>query len=256
MYSIIEKSPSLSLLFNLVAKEIRVRYMGATIGFVWSLGNPIATATTYYIVFTYLLPSNDSRFALHLVTGVFHWMLVSQIIQQSCDWLLNNANLLRKIYFPRILIPFSGVLTVCVFWFITMLVYFASFKILGGIFTAALLWYPLIIIDLILFLCGIGLILSVAQVRFRDMRHLIDVVMPLLFWLTPIVWSIRSVPSNVLNYLSLNPLFPYFRAFDSIFYLGIAPTKEILALATTYSCASLLIGVLVFRHADDVVEFL
>lgn len=88
------------LIINLVSKEIKIRYMGATLGFVWSLGNPLVVTLTYYTVFTYILPSSQDRFALHLVTGVVHWMLLAQIVSQSGEWLINNGNLIRKLRFP------------------------------------------------------------------------------------------------------------------------------------------------------------
>ena len=111
---------------NLVSKEIKIRYMGATLGFVWSLGNPLIATLTYYLVFTYILPSSQDRFALHLVTGVVHWMLLAQILSQSGEWLINNSNLIRKLRFPRILLPLSGALSIIIFWVGAMIVY-ASF---------------------------------------------------------------------------------------------------------------------------------
>jgi len=130
------------LVMNLVSKEIKIRYMGATLGFVWSLGNPLIVTLTYYVVFTYILPSNQDRFALHLVTGVVHWMLLSQILSQSGEWLIHNTHLIRKLRFPRIVLPLSGALTVIVFWGAAMIVYALLFTLLGGIATRLYFFTP------------------------------------------------------------------------------------------------------------------
>lgn len=182
------------LVINLVCKEIKIRYMGATLGFVWSLGNPLVVTLTYYMVFTYILPSSQDRFALHLVTGVVHWMLLAQIVSQSGEWLINNGNLIRKLRFPRILLPASGALTVIVFWAGCMIVYASLFAMLGGVFTRALFFYPIVLIAFMALIMGFGLALSVIQITVRDAKHFIDVFLPLLFWFTPIVWVTSSLP--------------------------------------------------------------
>lgn len=244
------------LTLNLVAKEIKLRYMGAILGFIWSLGNPLAVALTYFIVFSYILPSSEDRFALHLLTGVFHWMLVNQILSQSCDWLLNNANLIRKIRFPHLLLPLSGVLTVTVFWLAAMFVYLLVFQFLGGEFSYSMLIYPLVVALFLAFISGIGLVLSVIQISFRDMRHIVDVLLPLLFWFTPIVWSIRSVPEKVIPYLYLNPFLPYFRSFDAILLRAELPTAVDFILVAVLGTVSLAFGLFTFRRSINLVELL
>lgn len=244
------------LIINLVSKEIKLRYMGAILGFIWSLGNPLLVTVTYFIVFTYIFPSHSDRFALHLVTGVFHWMLIAQILPQSCDWLINNSSLIRKIRFPKIALAISGILTVCCFWLAALIVYVGMFKALGGEFTLAMLWYPFIVFCYIAFIAGIGLTLSVVQVTFRDVKHFVDVLLPLLFWLTPIVWVTSSLPVGVSKYLELNPLFPYFRNFDLILHQGISPALNDVLLIATMSAVSLLQGLIIFRRANNIAELM
>lgn len=244
------------LVLNLVSKEIKLRYMGAALGFIWSLGNPLIIILTYYFVFTYILPNNQDRFALHLVTGVIHWMLLSQILQQSCDWLINNNNLIRKISFPRILLPISGILTVGVFWLVAMAVYAATFPLLGGVATKAIIWYPIVIISYISLIIGISLILCVLQIAVRDTKHLIDIFVPLLFWFTPIVWTTSSLPANMAELVTYNPLAPYFNSFTAILHDGVIPNTWDLIICVTLGTVALIIGLAVFKRADNMVEYL
>lgn len=116
------------------------------------------------MVFTYIMPSNQDRFALHLITGVLHWLLFSQLMTQSSEWLVNNHTIIKKMRFPRILIPASCILTVGVFWLVALAVYACLYHMLGGVITTAIVWYPVIVLSLISLTVGIGLALSVVQV--------------------------------------------------------------------------------------------
>jgi lipopolysaccharide transport system permease protein len=254
------KSPGITpwrdLVINLVAKEIKIRYMGATLGFIWSLGNPLVVTLTYYLVFTYILPSGQDRFALHLVTGIVHWMLLAQMLSQSGDWLISNSNLIRKLRFPRVLLPLSGALTIVVFWAASMLVYAALFSVLGGVVTKAMFFYPIVLLSFMALILGVGLMLSVVQVTVRDAKHLVDVFVPLLFWLTPIVWVTAALPAQVADIVALNPVAPYFISFTDILHDGVVPSLHNLVLCISLGTASLLIGLAVFSKVDRVVEYL
>ena len=244
------------LVVNLVAKDIKVRYMGATLGFIWSLGNPLAVTLTYYVVFTYILPSSQDRFALHLVTGLVHWMLLAQVLSQSGEWLTHNGNLIRKLRFPRILLPLSGALTIVVFWSGVMLVYMALFSLLGGVASRAMLFYPLVLVSFMALLMGAGLVISVIQITVRDVKHLIDVLVPLMFWMTPIVWVTSSLPSDIARIAAFNPVAPYFNSFKAILHEGVIPPTADLLLCVGLGALSVVAGLLVFRGVDRRVEYL
>lgn len=244
------------LVINLVAKDIKVRYMGATLGFIWSLGNPLAVTLTYYMVFTYILPSSQDRFALHLVTGLVHWMLLAQVLSQSGEWLTHNGNLIRKLRFPRILLPLSGVLTIVVFWSGVMMVYMTLFSLLGGVVSRAMLFYPLVLVSFMALLLGVGLVISVIQITVRDVKHLVDVLVPLMFWMTPIIWVTSSLPKDVARVVALNPVAPYFNSFKAILHEGVSPSADDLLVCVGLGAASVVVGLMVFRGVDRRVEYL
>lgn len=244
------------LVFNLVAKEIKVRYMGAGLGFAWSLGNPLVVTLTYYMVFTYILPSNQDRFALHLVTGIVHWMLFSQVVLQSSEWLINNNSLIRKLRFPRVILPLSGALTVGVFWAVAMAVYACLYTFIGGVISSALIWYPIVLIPYIAMILGLGLGISVLQIIHRDIKHITEVFVPLLFWLTPIVWVTARLPKEVAVVVLYNPLAPFFNCFNAILHGGVQPSVQDLLLCWIIGAATLIVGLWVFKRVDRVVEYL
>lgn len=243
------------LLINLVRKEIKIRYMGTSLGLVWSLFNPAITSLTYLVVFTYIFPSTQDRFALYLVTGIVHWNLFSQVISQGCDWLTGNGHLLRKMYFPRILAPVSGALTVLTFWLATLSVYALLYAPMGGRVSAALLAYPFVLALFLLFAFGIGLIFSVAQVSYRDIRHIVDALLPVIFWVTPIVWMSQSLPENIQQWLSWNPLAPFFRCFTAILHDAVLPHPADLFIVCIMGLTFALAGLSLFSsQADGVIE--
>lgn len=245
------------LVLNLVKKDIQIRYMGSTFGFLWSLGNPLITTIMYYIVFTLIFPNTDTRFALYLVTGILHWNLVSQLLPQSCEWLTNNGNLLKKVWFPRMLIPLASVCTTLIFWCSALLVYALLFKFLGGEVSLSLIIYPVVLASFICFLIGCSLLISVYYVDMRDLKYIIDVLMPLLFWCTPIIWKVTSLNPSILFWIKINPLTIYFKIFSDIFYSSRLPALNDLLIAVLIGFGMLLIGLVMFNKlSKNIVESL
>lgn len=183
-------------------------------------------------------------------------MLFSQIILQSSDWLIGNNSLIRKLSFPRILLPLSGALTVGAFWLVAIAVYAALYKLLGGYPGSALQWYPLVLMPYVLMIMGLALAISVLQITWRDIKHVTEVFVPLLFWLTPIVWVASALPHDIAKIVSFNPLAPFFNSFTAILHESVQPSLRDLALCWGIGLTSIITGLLVFKRADKVVELL
>ncbi len=104
-----------------------MRYMGAWLGFAWSLANPLLTTLTYFVVFTYIMPTGQPRFALYIVAGVVHWGLLTQLVGRSGDWFIDNGALLRKMRFPHLLMPLANYLAGLSFWLVALVIFFALY---------------------------------------------------------------------------------------------------------------------------------
>ena len=244
------------LVLNLVRRDITLRYIGSFAGLVWSLFNPLVIYITYYFIFTMIIPNNIDNFPLYLVVGIVHWVFFSQVVSGSCQWLIANGPLLKKIWFPRMVVPVSGILTILGFWISSLIVLFALYIPLGGRVGPALFAYPLLFALFFMFAFGIGLALSVFNAQYRDVGHLVDVILPLLFWFTPIIWSaemVRHLP--VWPLLVLNPVAPFINSFHAVLYLGEMPAPVDLVLVVIMAVAALALGLFMFRRmADDLVE--
>jgi lipopolysaccharide transport system permease protein len=229
--------------------------MGTALGFLWSLGNPLLVTLTYFIVFTFLFPSRQDRFVLHLATGMLHWTLFSQIVLMGCEWFTGSSSLLKKIWFPRMIVPVSGMLGILTFWAAALVVYALLYMLLGGHPSLAMLAYPLVLIAYLAFAFGVGLVACVIHALYRDLRHLLEVALPLLFWATPIIWAPSTLPEGVQPVMALNPLYPFFIAFSDILHDSAWPNSLDLLRCLVTGFAMLAVGLVVFRrNADRAVE--
>ena len=243
------------MLRNFVRKDIQVRYQGAALGFLWSLINPLVMIGLYVFVFSDVFKSTLPNYPLYLMAGLLHWNLFSQITGQSCDTLLANAGLVKKIYFPRLLVPISSVVFNVVLWLLAIALLFVLYPFLGGKLHAVLAAYPVVLLFFLAFTFGVTLVLSVLNVLFRDLKHLVDVILLFLFWVTPIVYQYHRIPPHLRELFALSPLVDFVLIFRGILYSGQLPDWHILGMAAAWTVASLTVGLFIFnRYADSLVE--
>jgi lipopolysaccharide transport system permease protein len=246
-----------SLLRNLVAKQLKLKYRGSVLGFVWSLLNPLSMVLVYTVVFRFIMRFPLENYALFLVAGVIHWEFFSSTSSASTGTIINNRELIKKINFPRILLPTS----LAVFDLIQVVLAFLAFILiylsLGGTLWVGHLLYPFALLFQFVFVLGISALVSAATVFLRDLEHLIQIALRLLFWLTPIIYPVTSVPANVVPYFKLNPMTSYIVIYQDLLYHKTWPDPSDWVLAIGLAVLSLAGGLLLFsrlapRFAEEV----
>ncbi len=243
------------LVRNLVVKDLKVRYQGAVLGFLWSLGNPLALILLYDFVFTHVFRSDLPNYILYLVIGVLHYNLFSQAVSQSCESLTGAAGLIQKIYFPRILVPTSSLLFTLALWVIAIFILMVLYPFLGGIYHWGLLLYPLALGLYIAFIWGIVLTFSVLQVELRDLKHLVDIALMFGFWFTPIGYDINVLKPSTRAIISWNPLTQFMDLFHALLYSGTLPAMQHVLIACAWTLATVTLGMFLFRRkARHLVE--
>lgn len=243
------------LVRNLVAKEVKVRYQGAALGFAWSLMNPLMITLMYLIVFTYVFPSGTPHFALYMVSGLVHWTLFSTLVIQASELMTGNSELLKKVYFPRLLVPLSNLLVNLVLWSMALLIFLLLYPALGGQAHWALLVYPFYLFLFVVFCFGLMLTLCVLYVDFRDLKHLVEVFVQLLFWTTPIVYSLHMLPGRARDVLLLSPLAEFTVIFHHIFWSGDFPSLKLSFAFMCWTAVSLALGLFLFyRRGAMLIE--
>lgn len=198
------------LLWNMTVKELKVKYKGSVLGFVWSFANPIIMLAVFSLVFALLARGSDMQwFAVYLMSGLLPWLFFVNCLMQSVSSVVMNPGLVKKVYFPREILPLS-VIGANIFHFaLQLLVFFVFLLIIGWEFSIYLLFLPLIFILEVVFTTGLSLFLSAANVYLRDVQHFVEVVTYAWFWLCPIVYTMGTLQDVAGKYTSLylvNPM--------------------------------------------------
>lgn len=261
MSALADLRASRELLYNLTLREIRGKYKRTALGQVWSLVNPIAQMATYSIIFSILLrmpppkgdPSGLDVFALWLSAGLIPWLFFNNAVSTSMTVLVSNANLVNKVYFPRETLLIANVAS----WLFThcfeMAVLVLAVVIFGG---SPLIYLPVTIVFMLLlalFALGVSLLLSIANVYFRDTQHFVTILMQIWFYLTPIVYPITILANShpsVMVYYRLNPLERFTEVFRNTIYDGRLPTLFNTGILALESIGILLVGYWTFKRYE------
>jgi ABC-type polysaccharide/polyol phosphate export permease len=238
-----------TLVRNLVAKDIKVKYRESFLGLLWSLLHPALMLVVYAFAFKVVLRVQREHYVYFLMAGVLPWTFFSGALVASTQAIIGNAALIRRIYFPRALLPIASVL----FNFTQLLLAFAVF-IPVILFISDLrpswtmtLTAPLLLLHLI-FTIGLAFALSSITVHLRDVAHLTEVLLPLLFWTTPILYPIEMVPPPVRRWMLISPLAAFAVAYQDLLLKAELPHWRLLAVIVAWTLASVGVGYLVFHR--------
>ena len=206
------------LLKTNVKKEIRGKYKNSFLGVLWSFLNPLLQIVVYAVVFQVILKNPQENYAIFLCCGLIPWTFFSATVTRSAFTMIENGNIIKKVYFPREILPISIVTSEAVNFMISTII-ILGFVIFGGLgISKYILLYPLVLLAQYLLLIGISLIISSISVYVRDLQHLIGVAMQLLFYATPIVYASETIPDNFKWILYLNPMTYIINGYRDIFY--------------------------------------
>ena len=244
------------LIKNLVVRNLKVRYKNSVLGFLWSLLNPLLMTLVFTMVFTVMLPSSIDRFPVFFMCGFLPWAFFSTALSSATGSIVNNAGLIKKVYFPREILPIVEVLSNLVNFLLALIILFAMVPIFHLGFTPAVLMLPFIIITEAIFALGVGFLFCTANVFYRDTAQILEVLLQAWFFLTPIFYSINSLPPTAsllgisidlhLWVRRLNPMASLVASYQDALYWG-QPTGVDFFLRTLLTClAVLVVGYAVF----------
>ncbi|HEX7355888.1 MAG TPA: ABC transporter permease [Mycobacteriales bacterium] len=259
---------SRELIINLTRREVAGKYKRTTLGHVWSLLNPLATMLVYTLVFAVILktkpdrgePSGLHNYALYLMCGLLPWSFFSNSVTGGMFALIGNSNLVQKVYFRRDVLVSSQVFSLLVTFLFEMLVLVVALLGFGGM---PLPWIPiaLVVIVLLTFLgLGFALLLSVANVYFRDTQHFVSIAFQLWFYLTPIIYPLSLVQRrlhtdhllgvSLYDIYELNPLTRFIQVLRNLLYDNHFPAWGDLAYCLGSTVVALVVGGLVFSRFE------
>lgn len=240
------------LVGNLVFKDLKLKYRGSVLGFLWSLLNPLALTAVYTFAFKYVMGVQQPGFAYFILVGVTAWGFFAGAAQMSTTAIIDGGALMTSVRFPRAILPLATVMFNLAQYVLTLgallPVIFIAYRVPPVL---ALLSFPGVLACQVLFAVGVALFLAGAAAHFRDVRHFVEIGLMLLFWLTPIVYPLSQVPAWMHSWVLLSPMAPFIEAYHQIFMQGAVPSAQLWALCAGYGLAVGFAGLIWFTSIED-----
>lgn len=240
------------LLKNLVLKDLKLKYRGSVFGFLWSLINPLLMIVVYTIAFTYILNIRSEGFVFYLMLGLLAWTFFNTSAAMSTGAVVDNSGLLKSVLFPRSILPVGTVLFNLAQYLLTVSVFLPTMMLWYQVpLSQQMLLFPVFLGLQVIFTIGLALLLATWTAFFRDVRHLLDVALSMMFWTTPIVYELRQVPEPFRLAILMSPMSPFVDAYQSIFFYREWPEPMVWVLSITYACTTFVAGAWLFLAFDD-----
>jgi lipopolysaccharide transport system permease protein len=240
------------LLKNLVLKDIKLKYRGSVFGFLWSLVNPLLMIVVYSIAFTFILRVRTAGFVFYLMLGQLSWTFFASSTAMSTGAIVDNAGLLKSVLFPRAILPIGTVLFNLAQYLLTVSVFLPIMLVWYQVpLSAPMTLFPVFLALQVVFTIGVALILATATAFFRDVRHLLEVALAVLFWTTPIVYELRQVPERIQLLILLSPVSPFVVAYQQMFFYREWPDATVWLMASAHALGAFVVGALLFLTFED-----
>lgn len=235
------------LMYELVIRDLKIKYRRSFLGYLWSLLNPLMMMTIMTLVFSYMFRFDIPNYPLYLICGQTLWTFFNESTTAAMQSVLANSSLIRKVYIPKYIFPISRVLSSFVTMSFSLVAILIVMLVTGVPFTWKLLLLPIPLAFFLVFSMGIGMVLSAVVVYFRDVLHLYTVATMAWMYVTPIFYPISALPEKIAFLIRFNPIYHYITFFRELVLLGTFPGAEIWIGTCVSSVTVFAAGLLVFR---------
>lgn len=245
------------MLKTLVKQDINGRYKGSFFGFLWTLLNPLLMLFVYSLVFQFVFRTGIENYSIYLFICLMPWNTFANTIAVGTTCVSNNASILKKVYFPREVLPLAVVISNIIQYCFSAVIIFIALLVSGVGISWVAIFLPVIVLIQAIFSLGIIMLLSAANVYIRDVQYIMNPVMMIWMYACPILYSISMVPEKFLSIYKLNPMTLIMQEYQNILYNKTLPNFTNLGIVFAISVVVLIIGYLVFnklqrRFAEEV----
>jgi len=237
------------VLFELVSRDMKLRYKRSVLGIVWSLLNPLAQLLVFYFVFGMLLPLHIPHYPSFLVTGVLVWNWFQSSLVFATGAIVDNRELVRRPGFPLAMLPIVTVTAQFVHFVLALPILFLCVSLDVGSLSVSASALPVVLVAQFVLTLSLAYIVATFHVSFRDTQYLLGVVLQLLFFLTPVFYDAAALPERYRWLLHLNPMTYLVEAYRAILVAGHMPDWQSLLLLTVASAGLLVVGHAIFMRA-------
>lgn len=239
------------LLYRMTARDLLLRYKQAVMGLGWALFMPVLNLAIFSVMFTRVVTIDVGMpYPLYAYCGLVAWNFFASALKFSASALTSNAALVTKIYFPREIFPFSAVLVSLVDAAIAGLLLVALMAYYGVAPAASLAFLPVVVLVQVAFTTGIALLLAMANLFYRDVKYLFEIVLAVWMFATSVVYPVERIGGRLAAVLAWNPLTPIIDAYRAVILRGELPAAGPFAAAAALSFAVLALGWLAFHRAE------
>lgn len=236
------------MIVSLVQRDLKGRYKNSMLGFFWSYLNPLLQLVVYTFVFSIVMRNNIEKFYLFLFVALVPWMFFSTALNTGAGCIVHQSDMVKKIYFPREILPIVNVTSGFVNMLLSFVVVFAVLLISGFGINLRVIWFlPVVMIIEYFLTLGMVFLVSSVTVYLRDIEYMLSILTLAWQFLTPVMYSIEMVPERYLTLYRLNPMTPIIEAYRSILYYKTMPNLLILLESAGFAVFFMIIGVLVFE---------
>ena len=235
------------MIFSLIRRDLKGRYKGSALGFLWTFINPLMQLGVYTLVFSVIMRNGIKDYYLFLFVALIPWIFFSTSLSggSSCIWA--QQDMVKKIYFPREVLPIAFVTSQFVNMLLSFLVVFVVLLVSGkGLNFIALLCLPVVMLVEYILAISAAMLTSAITVYLRDMEYILGIVTMAWQFLSPVMYSVDQVPEQLLPIYNLNPMTPVITAYREILYYGNIPKLSTLLHAVIFGIIVLIVGVTVF----------
>ncbi len=236
------------MILSLVKKNLRSRYKASFLGFLWTFVNPLLQLAVYATIFQVVFKIQIPNYAMFLFVALLPWTAFTTAMISSLSSIVGNVNLVKKIYFPRMVLPVSTALTYIVDFIYCLPILIGSILIFGknGV-SPWILFLPMIILTQFIFTVGICLIVSSLNVKFRDLEQIVNIITLVWFYFTPVLYDTKSFPPALQKYLFFNPMTGIIESYRDILFYAKAPDFMAFTIAFVASIVMFIIGYYIFN---------
>jgi len=243
------------LIWALALKELKIRYKRSVLGFLWALLNPALLMLVLTLVFSTILRFGVPHYAVFLLSVLLPWTFFSQSLSYAVESIVSNGDLIKKVRVPKLVFPVAALVSNLINLGLSLIPLALLVLAIRHPFYWTWLYLPVPLLALVLFTLGMTFFFATANVYYRDVAHILQVVLSAWFYLTPIIYSLDFIPAHYKWIFKLNPLIYVINGFRLSVYYGLLPKAPSIAASFTCGIASLVIGFMIFRKYQDQFVF-
>jgi len=242
------------VLSTLIEKDFKSRYKAKALGRLWSVADPLVMVAIFTVVFAHILKVAEPFFPIFLLLAITPYRFFSNSVNAAASAVMDNVQLVKKVAFPRIMLPLAVVFSHMRHFFIELLLVAGLFLYFPEALHISwnLLWLPLIFLVQMVFVLGISLAVAALNVRYRDTQYILTSSLLVMYWLTPTFYAFKLVPDHLARFLMWNPLVGVVEGYRSVLLGGAPPNFVFLGAAATSAAVIFLVGLRIFRQFEHV----